>query len=231
MEEKERYELHESEKNYIEIFDNVRHIWITEDNICERLNDYEKKSPERIKALEEEIKKLQDRNAWYNIYQINKLCYDKTRAKFDKLCAENQQLKEENLSLQKESIRDNKNWIKEIRQLKQSQKQLAIEELEKVKADINTYNKEHCFLPPEIDSCNKSVEIIDNQIRELEKDELYQQLFINTCKAQIYLALSKARNYIEDILDKALKNNSINEKYYNTILNYFDNQIKELKGE
>lgn len=130
MEEKERYELHEIEKNYIEIFDNVRHIWITEDNICERLNDYEKKSPERIKALEEEIKKLQDRNAWYNIYQIKKLCYDKTRAKFDKLCEENKQLKEENVSLQKESIRDNKNWIEEIRQLKQSQKQLAISELE-----------------------------------------------------------------------------------------------------
>ena len=59
----------------------------------------------------------------------------------------------------------------ENQQLKQSQKQLAIEELEKVKADINTYNKEHCFLFPEIDTCNKSVEIIDNQIKVLKGEE------------------------------------------------------------
>lgn len=56
----------------------------------------------------------------------------------------------------------------ENQQLKQSQKQLAIEELEKVKANINTYNKEHCFLFPEIDACNKSVKIIDKQIKELK---------------------------------------------------------------
>ena len=59
--------------------------------------------------------------------------------------------------------------VKEIDKLKQSQKQLAIEELEKVKADINAYNKEHCFLFPEIDTCNKSVEIIDNQIKNLKE--------------------------------------------------------------
>lgn len=57
---------------------------------------------------------------------------------------------------------------KKIEQLKQSQKQLAVKELEKVKADINTYNKEHCFLFPEIDACNKSIEIIDNQIKKLK---------------------------------------------------------------
>lgn len=60
---------------------------------------------------------------------------------------------------------------KENEKLEQSQKQLAVEELEKVKADINTYNKEHCFLFPEIDTCNKSVEIIDNQIKVLKGEE------------------------------------------------------------
>ena len=42
------------------------------------------------------------------------------------------ELEQENLSLQEQSIRDNQNWIEETTQLKQSQKQLAIEQLEKV---------------------------------------------------------------------------------------------------
>lgn len=42
-------------------------------------------------------------------------------------------LEEENLSLQEQSIRDNQNWVEEVEQLKQSQKQLAIEKLEKLK--------------------------------------------------------------------------------------------------
>lgn len=42
-------------------------------------------------------------------------------------------LEQENLSLQEQSIRDNQNWIEEVEQLKKSQKQLAIETLEKLK--------------------------------------------------------------------------------------------------
>lgn len=42
------------------------------------------------------------------------------------------ELEEENLSLQEQSIRDNQNWVEEVEQLKKSQKQLAISELEKV---------------------------------------------------------------------------------------------------
>ena len=54
MAQKERYELQKSNKNFIEIFDNVRDRWITEDNICELLNDYNKE----IKELEEENQQL-----------------------------------------------------------------------------------------------------------------------------------------------------------------------------
>ena len=43
------------------------------------------------------------------------------------------ELEQENLSLQEQSIRDNQNWIEEVEQLKKSQKQLAIETLEKLK--------------------------------------------------------------------------------------------------
>ena len=62
---------------------------------------------------------------------------------------------------------------KQIAELEEHDKiyhnQLAVEQLEKVKADINTYNKEHCFLSTEIDTCNKSIEIIDNQIKQLKE--------------------------------------------------------------
>ena len=37
--------------------------------------------------------------------------------------------------------------------------------------------------------------------------------------------LSKLRDYIENVLDKALKNSSLNQKYYDEILDYIDRQI------
>lgn len=42
-------------------------------------------------------------------------------------------MEQENLSLQEQSVRDNQNWVEEVEQLKQSQKQLAVEELEKIR--------------------------------------------------------------------------------------------------
>lgn len=58
MKEKERYELLESEKNYIEIFDSLSDMWITEDNICERLNDYHKKA-EELRKENQQLKQSQ----------------------------------------------------------------------------------------------------------------------------------------------------------------------------
>lgn len=50
----------------------------------------------------------------------------------------------------------------------QSKTEFAIEKLQRVKEEINSYNKHHCFLSTEKDTCDKSVEIVDVIIKELE---------------------------------------------------------------
>lgn len=46
MKQKQRYELQVNKKNFIEIFDNVRDEWLTEDDICGYLNDYDEEMKE-----------------------------------------------------------------------------------------------------------------------------------------------------------------------------------------
>ena len=65
-----------------------------------------------------------------------------------------------------------------IEQASQDKILFAVERLEKVKTDISLYNKEHCFLSTEIDTCNKSVEIIDNQIKQLKEMKWYENISI-----------------------------------------------------
>lgn len=43
--------------------------------------------------------------------------------------------------------------------------------------------------------------------------------------------LENTRDIIEDILDKALKNSSLNEKYYDDLLDFIDQKINKLKRE
>ncbi len=79
-------------------------------------------------------------------------------------------LEQQNLSLQEQSIRDNQNWIEEVEQLKQSQKQLAIAELEKVK---NYFDDKEDNGESEgwIITNRVVVEYVDNQIKELKGEE------------------------------------------------------------
>lgn len=72
MAQKERYELHESNKNFIEIFDNVRDKWITEDNICEYLNNYDKK----VRELELYISTVQN-TEWESLREENRKLIEK----------------------------------------------------------------------------------------------------------------------------------------------------------
>nr|DAT76292.1 MAG TPA: hypothetical protein [Caudoviricetes sp.] len=72
MAQKERYELQKSNKNFIEIFDNVRDRWITEDNICELLNDYNKEIKElEAKVLTPFMKTLQEKK-WEALREENR---------------------------------------------------------------------------------------------------------------------------------------------------------------
>lgn len=109
MEEKERYELfgeHCVKDNDI----NTPCQLLDAYKACVILNEQDK----RIKELENDIAN-----------------YKYVLSRNSEVYKEIQQLKQENLSLQEQSIRDNQNWVEEAEQLKQSQKQLAIEELEK----------------------------------------------------------------------------------------------------
>lgn len=72
MEQKERYELHESKKNFIEIFDNVRDRWITEDNICDRLNDYDKEMKELEAKVPTPFMKTLQENTWEVLREENR---------------------------------------------------------------------------------------------------------------------------------------------------------------
>lgn len=171
MAQKERYELQKSNKNFIEIFDNVRDRWITEDNICELLNDYNKEIKElEAKVLTPFMKTLQEKK-WEALREENQqlkqqleifkkfnealqqdnldLSYDKldTAYEYAKEMAENwekdyqeeiQQLRED---LQAKDILVNTymsvaGTLDNAKQLKQSQNQVAIKELEKLKDDL-----------------------------------------------------------------------------------------------
>lgn len=147
MAQKERYELHESNKNFIEIFDNVRDKWITEDNICEYLNNYDKK----VRELELYISTVQN-TEWESLREENrKLIKELDKYKetvqelqetsskmFDKLLENHlSKFQENHYNEENEEFKNDIKLLisvsKQIKDFKNSQKQIAIRELEKLK--------------------------------------------------------------------------------------------------
>jgi len=152
MEEKERYEL----IGYCSYRDTG--TGVIGDNFVDILNQQDK----RIKELEGRIKTLKTNKAHFKKISGNVVDLLK---KLNKFIGEPQT---RDLNYYK-VIEDTKNYIKE---LKQSQKQLAIEELEKLEENIlkidkieiktleNGYSTLYCDRP-------EIITIIDNQIKEL----------------------------------------------------------------
>lgn len=70
---------------------------------------------------------------------------------------------------------------------------------------------------------NQGKEIFDLRVQVLQQKQNRKQLAIQE--------LEKTLNFIENVFDKALKNCSLNNCYYDQILDFIDQQIKELKGE
>ena len=166
MEEKERYECKYNEKlmkHYT--FDNENKEELGYKGVVRVLNQQDA----RIKELEKENQKANIKNYLTDYYLVEK---------------ENQQLKER-LSIKMEELHiaycgiediktRNGNLKAEIKQLKQSQKQLAISELKKLKdyfceeyVDDEGYKTNDCEITK--DGCEIANEI-DNQIKDLEKD-------------------------------------------------------------
>ena len=85
-------------------------------------------------------------------------------------------------------------------------------EIEKLKSEIVKECKEH-------QDFIKEAKQITNQLKSNYQTQLAIQ------------ELEKTLNFIENVFDKALKNCSLNNGYYDQILDFIDQQIKELKGE
>lgn len=169
MEEKERYtiESFEIEESPV-IFDNkIQQIILTlvdynYDEIThlkDLLNHYFK----RMKELESEVKVGE---FWHSAYQGKQLDYDMVYAELRKVMDENQQLKEQlEETKQTGSYQVMLMCQKENILLKQSQKQLAISELEKLKEKaLHFYVND----TPKLTSFYVDVKEIDSQIKSLK---------------------------------------------------------------
>lgn len=99
-------------------------------------------------------------------------------------------------------------------QLAEKEKELHYKtaECEKWKADYENCSRLEKLMTKEHQYC------LDNWIAS-------DQNKISFCIEQ----LEKVKELAEDILDDAIKNCSLNESYYDNLLDYIDNQIKQLK--
>ena len=77
--------------------------------------------------------------------------------------------------------------------------------------------------------------IMKDQLAEKEKEIEYQEsmkiLAVENQNKKAIEQLEKVKETTECVLDNALKNSSLNQSYYDRLLDEIDNQIKQLKGE
>ena len=107
-----------------------------------------------------------------------------------------------------------RNYKDMLEQLIQSHTQLE-QEIEKLKQQYTILENENGKL---------TTELIMDKYKKAQKEVSFgKQLAIQE--------LEKTLNFIENVFDKALKNCSLNNGYYDQILDFIDQQIKELKGE
>lgn len=107
-------------------------------------------------------------------------------------------------------------------------------EIERLRELISDKEKENDTLSAKFEQANEIIknpntlifqqqELIDNlQITIKEKNKKQNQKAIDE--------LENTRNIVEEVLDIALKNSSLNQKYYDELLDFIDEQINELKG-
>lgn len=137
MEEKERYKLKSYLKTLVEIYDTELDIWyMNRQPITELLNEQDK----RIKELEEENKQLKIHNEYFKSFNCNS---------FDEFT--------DFISTFMLTPYEEQMLIKDLKkQLKQSQKQLAINELEKIFYGLQGINRTTIF-----DNHNEPVQIME----------------------------------------------------------------------
>lgn len=168
MEEKERYEIHIYDDICVDLYDNG--VLDKSINDTYKLEELLNQQSKRIKELEEELddaKRDYIPKLEFGLQRANKMGRDTEK--------ENQQLKEQ-LSKKEETLKHimSGEYIpaniaeKTLKLSEQSQKQLAIEELEKLKEKAF-----HFYVndTPELTSFYVDVKEIDNQIKSLRGEE------------------------------------------------------------
>ena len=103
------------------------------------------------------------------------------------------------------------------------------------KIELNIKNKlmaENCELQKQLAEKTLTIEQINKAF--IENRSLWKGKYERANQDKISFAieqLEKVKETTECVLDNALKNSSLNESYYDRLLDEIDNQIKELKGE
>ena len=54
---------------------------------------------------------------------------------------------------------------------------------------------------------------------------------VDAARSKAIMELERFRNYMEDVIDKALHNSSCNERFYDMLFDNIDDRISYLKGE
>ena len=80
----------------------------------------------------------------------------------------------------------------------------------------------------EIERFNKQ---LDEKDKEIEYQESMKILAVENQNKKAIEQLEKVKETTECVLDNALKNSSLNQSYYDRLLDEIDNQINGLKGE
>ena len=198
------------------------------ENLCPNCYDYFKQLKQQLKEKDnliefgkEEIRKRNKRIDEI-VERDKKLFYDKNK-ELEKL---KQQLAEKDTRI---AELEDKDWYEAcIKQLEEQNDRL-IDKIEEKDKEI-AYLKEIRILKDNSNMSTKinGVDFSDEQILTLQVLDILKRYNQKQLAIQ---ELEKTLNFIENVFDKALKNCSLNNGYYDQILDFIDQQIKELKGE
>ena len=133
----------------------------------------------------------------------------------------------ETLMIMKEQLAESENQCRECKHLNK-------------KIELNIKNKlmaENCELQKQLAEKEKEIESYKHfkiTIGTMENNQVDISSTTYTDQDKISFAVEKleqVKETTECILDNALKNSSLNESYYDRLLDEIDNQINELKGK
>lgn len=218
---------------------------------------YEKGLETSIDELEKENQHKKELTKYKSYKTDNERIKDLTDL-YEKYATENKQLKQqleekdraiENWQTMYESVvqtcHNDKEEIERLNKQLETQENTITNLIEDNRASQEWYKKQLAYTEAQNKRVLEKLDIIVRSNQELEKEN--QQLkdklhtseqetlhFHNKYFAEKQIAieeLNKVRETAECVLDNALKNSSLNQSYYDRLLDEINNQINELMGE